>query len=75
MLDRSSGQQLRATGICNNSGAAFDLREKNPSICLMENSHKDELSLWMKIYTPYMAPETHSALHSLPTLRYTIPYQ
>jgi len=75
VLNRSSGQQLRATGISNNSSAASNLREKNPSLCLMENTHKDELSLWMKICTPYMVPETHLALHSLSTLRYTIPYQ
>lgn len=73
MLDRSSRPKLRAAGISNNSGASFKLREENPSLSFMENSHKDELSLRMKICTPYMVSETHSALHPLPTLRYTIP--
>lgn len=75
MLDKSSGQNLRATGTSSNSNAVFKLREKSPGCCLLQNSHKDEISHWMKICTPYMVPQTLLTLHSLPTLRYTIPYQ
>lgn len=71
MTDRSI-EQLRATGIPSNSTAVFKLRERNSSFCLVQNSHKDEISHWTKICTPQMVPEIHSAPHSLPILRYAI---